>query len=264
MNRTFPNRATSIKPRAEKRAEARATPASPVRGLLAALSAALILGGCAAAGPLALVPWSPIISSIVATRGDNFEERKKLAGLDATQDWPAMQAMAEEKLKRDPTVGEWNFVLGYSFFRRGDYPRAIQTLTTATERSPEENDNWGLLAESYRLSGRPQVAARILTHAISIDSNSPIPRYLLGMAFKDMGVATEAVAAWQEAVRLEPRYALAWYEIGMQLVRSGHVEDAQKVQASLSKLDRPLADALAAELAARPATGSPGIQNRNR
>lgn len=235
-----------------------------MRGLLAALSAALILGGCAAAGPLALVPWSPIISSIVATRGDNLEERKKLAGLDATEDWPAMQAMAEEKLRRDPTVGEWHFVLGYSFFRRGDYPRAIQTLTTATERAPEDNDNWGLLAESYRLSGRPQVAAKILTHAVSIDSNSPIPRYLLGMAFRDMGVGSEAVAAWQEAVRLEPRYTLAWYEIGMQLVRSGQVEDARKIHATLAKLDPQLADALAAELSARPVSGSPGIQNRNR
>lgn len=235
-----------------------------MRGLLAALSAALILGGCAAAGPLALVPWSPIISSIVATRGDNLEERKKLAGLDATEDWPAMQAMAEEKLRRDPTVGEWHFVLGYSFFRRGDYPRAIQTLTTATERAPEDNDNWGLLAESYRLSGRPQVAAKILTHAVSIDSNSPIPRYLLGMAFRDMGVGSEAVAAWQEAVRLEPRYTLAWYEIGMQLVRSGQVEDARKIHATLAKIDPQLADALAAELSARPVSGSPGIQNRNR
>lgn len=235
-----------------------------MRGLFAALSAALILGGCAAAGPLALVPWSPIISSIVATRGDNLEERKKLAGLDATEDWPAMQAMAEEKLRRDPTVGEWHFVLGYSFFRRGDYPRAIQTLTTATERAPEDNDNWGLLAESYRLSGRPQVAAKILTHAVSIDSNSPIPRYLLGMAFRDMGVGSEAVAAWQEAVRLEPRYTLAWYEIGMQLVRSGQVEDARKIHATLAKLDPQLADALAAELSARPVSGSPGIQNRNR
>src|SRR5262249_38829455 len=133
--------------------------ASPVfRAILGLVLAALVVS-CAA--PLLLVPWTPLLSATLATRGGSDREtRKLLNNLQPQGDWPWVIRLAQEHLAADPGNGNWLIVLGYSRLETGDNPGAIEALSAATKVSPEEVDAWNLLGEAQRRLGSQERAAQ--------------------------------------------------------------------------------------------------------
>ena len=107
-----------------------------------------LLSGCAGAPALALVPWSPILSGLVANRGGDWESRQKLNELDKNADWPGMFKLAQGYLKRDPTDANWLFVAGYAQFRQANYAMAIEVAQAAGSINPEDRDSGNRLAEA--------------------------------------------------------------------------------------------------------------------
>lgn len=255
-------RATFIKP-SERLTPGRRTPGPAarrqrLRGLGRTIAVVLtaitvnvggsLLSGCGGAPALALVPWSPILSGLVANRGGDWESRQKLNELDKNADWPGMFKLAQGYLKRDPTDANWLFVAGYAQFRQANYAMAIEVAQSAVSINPEDLDSWNLLAEALRLSNRAAEALPVLQRASMVGSSSPQVFFLLGETLRDLGRNDEALAAYRDATRLEPRFDQGWLSLGLLLVKTGQLDDARAIAQQLNKLNPALATSLKAAL----------------
>jgi cytochrome c-type biogenesis protein CcmH/NrfG len=210
----------------------------------APLFTAMLLAACVA-GPLgtalSMVPWTPLLSASLASRGDDPDTRKLLNELQVKGDWPGVIRLAQSRLAVRPNDADWMLVLGYAQMSSGAYPAAIDTLTTVTRIDPEDIDAWNLLAEGQRLTHQNERAQRTLEHAMSVDSSSPVSPYLLGEINRDSGRLDEAVRFYRRSVQLEPEYTVAWYAMGLCFMQQHRPQELDEVVGALKKLDPGLA-----------------------
>ena len=220
---------------------------SPIQALAAALAVCISLFGCG--GPASTLEYEnpsidPLPATSLAGRGDTFEQRQRVAELNRKRDWPALVRFAEEQQRRDPEGPDWGVIAGYAWLRNRDYPSAAAVLSRVTRRNPEDVGAWNLLGESQRLSGQPGRAAQTLEYASTIGRSSFVTFFLLGEAYRDASRLDHAIAAYREAVRLEPEFARGWLELGSAQVRIGERKDAELALRQLQKLDATLAERL--------------------
>jgi tetratricopeptide (TPR) repeat protein len=190
------------------------------------------------------LPADPLLASVLAGRGDDFEDRERMIELNRKQDWDGLLSFAQEHQRRDPGNSDWGVVAGYAWFRRGDYPKATALLAQVVRGNPEDIGAWNLLGESQRLGGQLGQSIRTLERASAVGRTSFVTFFYLGEAYRDAQRLDQAVQAYREAVRLEPEFAGAWFALGAVCVRTG---DRNEVAAALERL-RTLDPALAMEL----------------
>jgi Flp pilus assembly protein TadD len=63
-------------------------------------------------------------------------------------------------------------------------------------------------------------------YALAVTENNPVTRNLLGAAFFNKGKMDEAIAQYQEAIRLKPSYADPYYNLGTALAKQGQTAEA--------------------------------------
>jgi len=198
-----------------------------------------------------MFPTSPLLGSPLAVRANNYEERKRIAELERKRDWSGLLRFAQEKQRLEPERPDWWIVSGYAWLAGGDYPRAIDILNRATQRSPEDTDAWNLLGETQRLSGQAGRAVQTLERASTMSRASRhITLFLLGEAYRDVRRPDRAIGAYREALQIEPQYAPAWYGVGNVYAQTGDRKQAQAALEELKKLDPGLAQLLAARIQA--------------
>ncbi|HXC40562.1 MAG TPA: tetratricopeptide repeat protein [Burkholderiales bacterium] len=210
--------------------------------LVTVVFAAALLAACA--GPLALVPWTPLLSATLASRGDDPQTRKTLNDLQLKNDWPGVTRLARERLAPNPANPDWLLILGYAQLQQGEYGAALDTLDTATRINPEDIDAWNLLAEGQRLLHQNDKAARTLRRAMSVDAASPVSPYLLGEIDREAGRLDRAIAFYRRSVQLESEYTPAWYAMGLCFIRQGRQQELDEVLAALKKLEPRMAVSL--------------------
>ena len=186
----------------------------------------------------------PLPASALSGRGDSIDEREQIAELNRKRDWDGLLRYAEERQRRDPEGSDWGVLAGYAWLRLGDYPKAASALSRVIQRNPEDIGAWNLLGESQRLAGQPGQAARTLERAGAVGRTSFVTFFLLGEAYRDSHRLDRAIAAYREAVRLEPEFARAWLELGAAYARTGEREEIRVVLERLEKLDPALAQDL--------------------
>ena len=81
-----------------------------------------------------------------------------------------------------------------------------------------------------------------------VGSSSPQVFFLLGETLRDLGRNDEAILAYRDATRLEPRFDHAWLGLGLLLVKTGQRDDAKAIAQQLTKLNPTLATSLKAAL----------------
>jgi len=155
-----------------------------------------------------------------------------------------------ERQKHAPNQPDWLVVAGYAWLRSGDYPKAIASFTRVTQNSPEDIDAWNLLGESQRLAKQPGRAIQTLERASAIGRTSFATFFLLGQAYRDSGRLNPAIDAYREAVRIEPEFAPAWFELGAAYVRLREPQAARGALERLKGLDSTLGAELAAKIEA--------------
>lgn len=209
--------------------------------------ACISFSGCGSLSPAPVEagpPIDPIPASALAGRGDSFDERKRIAELNSKRDWPGLVRFAGERQQRDPEGSDWGVVAGYAWLRSGDYPKAIAVLTRVTQRNPEDIGAWNLLGEAQRLAGQPGRAVQTLERASAIGRTSFVTFFFLGQAYREANRLDRAVIAYREAVRLEPQFARAWFELGAAQARIGERTEAEGTLELLQKLDPALGQEL--------------------
>ena len=198
------------------------------------------------------LPADPLLASALVGRGDSFDERERIAGLNQKRDWEGLLRYADERQRRDPEGSDWGVVAAYAWVRRGDYPKATATLARVIQRNPEDIGAWNLLGESQRQAGQPGQAVRTLERASAIGRTSFVTFFLLGEAYRDSNRLDRAVAAYREAARLEPDFGRAWFELGAAQVRLGERDEIPVALERLEKLDPALAVELRKRLETKP------------
>jgi tetratricopeptide (TPR) repeat protein len=99
-----------------------------------------------------------------------------------------------------------------------------------------------LLATSVQITHwRSSIA--LFLHAINVTQNNYVADNALGKAFETQGDIARAAALYQDAVRIEPRYAVSQYNYGLALIAIGRKDEALEHLAAAAKLDPRNADA---------------------
>jgi len=224
--------------------------------LLRTLGVALMLAALSACTPHAalinaLVPDGTIPTLLGNLKGVEEGNQKRIAELEARQDWDGLTKFAEENLAKDKNSADWWLVAGYAHSQAGRHQRAIDCLSEKVRLAPDDMLGWNMLAQSYRDAKQPQRAVQTLNNAHLVRKGTDATWFLLGESYSDLDRDLPAAAAYREAVQLNDRFAPAWFGLGRASARLGRVADYESALTALNGLDAGLAKQLA-ELRPRP------------
>ncbi len=109
---------------------------------------------------------------------------------------------------------------------KGRYKSAIDLLTQAVLRDPENPYIHILLGVNYQAINESRKAIKELRKAIEIDQLDALAYFNLGVVFDDEGDLDSAISYYRKAIELEPDYVLAYYNLGVSLMDNGDLDEA--------------------------------------
>jgi tetratricopeptide (TPR) repeat protein len=202
------------------------------------------------------------MEAALALAPEHYNGLSSLAQLElASGDPLRAAALYETLIRRSPEYTELTN-LGTAYLLGGRYADAARRFREALARTPGSPAALLNLADAELLSGRPRDAAALYGQVLAAVDRDPQPEKLLtvrAQAFAHLGRAPEAVAALQEALRLDPDSPFKAYEASLVYVLVG--DRASALWNAERALDRgfdrrwfafPWFAPLRAELAARP------------
>jgi tetratricopeptide (TPR) repeat protein len=168
-------------------------------------------------------------------QGKHDEAIAELQQLSASQ--PGMAGLAHE--------------LGMAYFKKSDYPQAIETFRKALQQDPEDNEATQLLGLSYYLSGNPSAAIPYLEKVQTWYSRANVDAsYILGQCYIQTKDYPHARLAFAKMFDLAPESAGSYLLTARMLFRQEFepvaLEYAQKAVGLDPKL--PLAHRLLGEI----------------
>ena len=142
-------------------------------------------------------------------------------------------ALAEVLDKHPEQAGEWSRELASLRIAKGEVEAGLANLSALAEETPNDPAGWLALGTEARIEGRLAESQEALDQALEVSStwdpetqaNCQFARFLL---FKEMGQQQEALAAWEEAVRLHPDMADTVRQVYTMLTDAGLYAEAQR------------------------------------
>ena len=110
-----------------------------------------------------------------------------------------------EALKRDPGFAPAHIALGLSYYRGGEYEKAVNHLEAALIRNKDAGDAHFYLALAQRALGKTALAEDHLVWLVRSGYRESLSRYVLSEIALSKGETHEAVEQLQQAVMLDPR-----------------------------------------------------------
>jgi tetratricopeptide (TPR) repeat protein len=216
--------------------------------LAAALMAVSVLAACAAPEPYTEGKLADGTTSVLLTHLKSLGEsnQKVVAELEYRKDWDGLAKVAEASIKHNPHNADWWFVAGYAYSRAGRHGLAVERFTERVRIAPDDMVGWNLLAQSLRDAGQSLRAVQALTNAHLVRPGTPASYYLLGESYTDLNRYLPAAAAYRESVKLDSRFAQAWFGFGRSAAELGNKSDYDQALKALRQLDPALASKLAA------------------
>jgi Tfp pilus assembly protein PilF len=145
--------------------------------------------------------------------------------LHAWEQWSAAAEAYARAEALQPSF-DWAYLSGIIAARIGDQKSAAGWFAKAVERDPSSVAARLRLADSLFESNDLARSAELYTALISVPDAEPHARYGLGRTLAAQDEHKEAIAQLRRAVELYPRFAAAWYAIGLSLRREGDVAGA--------------------------------------
>ncbi|MBA4190347.1 MAG: hypothetical protein C0467_20360 [Planctomycetaceae bacterium] len=179
------------------------------------------------------------------------------------------QAQLEQVLKRKPNAAEVHWHLGHVYRTLNDTQTASRHLRRAVELDPRlnrqptpgekskpapptqrasfrphpkavEENNRGV---TLRNQGKPAEAIVCYQQALALQPDFALTHVNLGIALVELGRSNEAVVAYRDALRLEPENAVVHNNLGVILKRLGDRDGALHHYQEATRFDPTLADA---------------------
>jgi Flp pilus assembly protein TadD len=122
----------------------------------------------------------------------------------------------------DATLPEPHNHLGSLLARGGRHADALAEFTLATALDPNNAAAWTNRASALRAIGQPRDAAEAYRIAARLAPGDPGPRNGLGVLLVESGNLDRAIALFEEALAIDPRYHEARLNLAVAEVRRGH------------------------------------------
>jgi tetratricopeptide (TPR) repeat protein len=141
---------------------------------------------------------------------------------------------------RDPRSGETHAALGHALTAAGDAASAVAVLERAVQQDPGSGRAWGLLAAARVRTARSPAdferARTALDQAEALLPGSARVAYTYGLLLSAQRRHEEAVAMFERALRRDPNYTDALYNLGVALAFSGRAAESKAVRLRFEKI----------------------------
>jgi tetratricopeptide (TPR) repeat protein len=233
----------------------RAGPATaPLRLLLRRLPALgmvmafCVLAGCASQDeqPIGKLPDGTVSILLTHLKRIGEDGQRRIRDLEFRKDWDGLGKLAEDNIPVNRHNPDWWFVAGYAYSRGGKHGLAVERFGEHVRLAPDDLLGSNMLAQAYRDAGQPARAVQVLNNAHLVRDGTSSTYYLLGECYSDLNRYLPAVAAYREAVKLDPNFAQGWLGLGRSSAALGQKPDYDQALGALRKLDPALAKQLAA------------------
>jgi tetratricopeptide (TPR) repeat protein len=143
---------------------------------------------------------------------------------------------ALEPLKKavslDDTIHQAHYYLGFIYFEKGDYQKSFQSLMKTVELDEENAQAYRLLAAISEKLGKKEEAEKYSKLAQEKGGKTPLDAYNEGIHAFNAGETDKAIAAFEQVLKLDEKYADAYYRLGLCYLNKNENE---KAIASLKK-----------------------------
>ncbi len=95
-----------------------------------------------------------------------------------------------------------------------DFNKAVQVFEDVKAKDPKDNENLNLLLQAYVYADRIAEAAKAFKLAVENDPGNKTNHYILGILDKTVNDYATAVAEFETALKIDPDYTDAIYELG--------------------------------------------------
>jgi Tfp pilus assembly protein PilF len=131
-------------------------------------------------------------------------------------------------LQLDPKLALAKINLCIALFNLPDLPAAQREAQAAIAVAPNAPQPYYILGLIAKTQSRPDEAVAPFQQVLKIDPNDVGANVNLGQIYSQQRKYTEAIAAFRTALSVEPYNATALYNLGTTLVRAGQREEGQK------------------------------------
>ncbi|MFT6042313.1 MAG: tetratricopeptide (TPR) repeat protein [Gammaproteobacteria bacterium] len=131
-------------------------------------------------------------------------------------------------LEFNPNFAPATHNLGIVYFDQQQWELSRQMLERTLELKPDDTDVMAYLARSLFEAGWPDSALEVAARIAELDPGSPVPKVLEGSAAFKKRDWSKALAAFDQALVLDPRDAFSHYRRGMTLYQMDLIESAIK------------------------------------
>jgi tetratricopeptide (TPR) repeat protein len=150
----------------------------------------------------------------------------------------------ESAVARFPKEPEFRRLLGLAYYQTGENARAIDAFLAITDLDPDSEVGYASL-ETLLAEAGPKLG-EIVTHLRAFRERrpaSPVGHFLLAKALLVEGGSEPAEAALREAIKAEPRFWPAYFELGTLLEARGDGKGATQALARAVELNPDYAPA---------------------
>ena len=155
---------------------------------------------------------------------------------ERTGNYPAAIRAYQRGLAIEPDNVELLNAVGFSQFQQGNSKEAVVALEKALTIDPKHWKAHNNLALAAIDSGEFEVAEAHYRESLAIKPQPAIYNDL-GVVLERQGLPDEAVEAYRNAVKLDPKSASAQYNLGSSLARSGKFAEAESHLRNAIKAD---------------------------
>lgn len=128
-------------------------------------------------------------------------------------------------LERNPGCWLAYSDLGHAQHVIGRLPAAAELYRRSIEHNPRDARTRKNLADVLVAMGAADEAVRVMRDGTALSPRDPMMRFCLADLLAQLGRA-EAIDAYRESIRLDPRFAEAWNNLGTALLRAGRTAEA--------------------------------------
>jgi tetratricopeptide (TPR) repeat protein len=133
-----------------------------------------------------------------------------------------------------PSCYDCYYNIGYAYAQKKDYPKAEEAFKKSIELKPEYVEAYNGLATIYNAQKKFDLAQEASQKAASLAAagggtaggGSVDALYNQGVIAWNAGKAEDAMKAFQEALKVDPKHANSYYQLGMCYINLGKMADA--------------------------------------
>jgi tetratricopeptide (TPR) repeat protein len=169
-----------------------------------------------------------LLRKVVALRPDLAATHLDLAlALADSYDLPGALAETSEAVRLAPQSGVVHFYRGRVLYDLGRTTEAQPEFETASQLLPQMPEPHYYLALIDKQEGKFPLAAGLLEETVKLQPRNVMAWYLLGQCYEQQSETDKAVAAWRQAIAVDPNLSQALFGLARALRSTDRAESDQ-------------------------------------